>query len=362
MSSNFPLSYRLSWLPRFLVPSLGGDRNGFLPAMGGSSRTPPPDVRLVFVGDISAVASGKSPEIDESLRKTISAADLVIGNCESPIVARPLARLGTAVGTRHAMTRSFLEQTLAAAAIDPHRLVLSLANNHALDQGVPGFEQTLETLDRLCVRTIGAARDGFVRTVRAGPARIGLAAFTQWRNETADAFSGRVTTAADFNHGGWAALREAEADFVCAVPHWDREFRHFPEAATRETARRLAASGASLVVGGHAHVVQPAERIGETLVAYSLGDFLGTAWWWCRWPLRISALLSVGISLDKAEAGSRRAGIVSCGMVPFLRSPRGGREVLAPIDMARRSLGRRAADRWRTIFARQQDLRAAASD
>lgn len=361
MSSNFPLSYRLSWLPRFLVPSLGGGRGGFISAMKGSSRALEPDLRLVFLGDISAVASGVPPEIDESLRKTISAADLVIGNCESPIVPRPLAQPGTAIGTRHAMTRTFLERTLAAAAIDPARLVLSLANNHALDQGVAGFEQTLEALDRLGIRTIGTARDGLLRTVQAGPARIGLAAFTQWRNETADAFSGRVTTASDFDHGGWAALRESGADLVCAVPHWDREFRHFPEAATRDTARRLAASGAGLVVGGHAHVVQPAERIGETLVAYSLGDFLGTAWWWSRWPLRIGALLSVGIALDEAEAGARRASIVSCDMVPFLRSRREGREVLAPIDMARRSLRRRAASRWRTIFAGQENIRARAS-
>ncbi|TGP14156.1 metallophosphatase, partial [Mesorhizobium sp. M1D.F.Ca.ET.234.01.1.1] len=32
--SNYPLSYKLSWLPRFLKPSLGGDANGFAPAAG----------------------------------------------------------------------------------------------------------------------------------------------------------------------------------------------------------------------------------------------------------------------------------------------------------------------------------------
>lgn len=362
MSSNFPLAYRLSWLPRFLVPSLGGDRGGFAPATAASTPAPPPDLRLIFVGDISAVASAMSPRIDESLRATIAAADLVIGNCESPVVSRPLAQPGTAIGTRHAMTGAFVEQTLQAAAIDPGKLVLSLANNHALDQGIAGFEQTLETLERLGIRTVGTTRDGLVRTVRAGQARIGFAAFTHWRNETADAFSGRVTTASDFEHGGWAALRAAQADLVCALPHWDREFRHFPEAATRETARRLAASGAGLVVGGHAHVVQPVERIGATLVAYSLGDFLGTAWWWSRWPLRIGALLSVAIGLEEPLDSARHARIVSYHMIPFLRSRQGSREVLAPIDKARPSLRHRVASHWSTIFRHQEDIRTTASD
>ncbi|MGO4838434.1 CapA family protein [Rhizobiaceae sp. 2RAB30] len=116
------------------------------------------------------------------------------------------------------------------------------------------------------------------------------------------------------------------------------------------------------MVGGHAHVVQPVERIGETLIAYSLGDFLGTAWWRSRWPLRIGALLAVGIGLDETAGGGRRAGIVSYDLVPFLRSQQRNREILAPIDMACSSLRHRAAFRWSTIVAHPEDVRATASD
>ncbi|TJX50870.1 MAG: metallophosphatase, partial [Mesorhizobium sp.] len=56
--SNYPLSYKLSWLPRFLKPSLAGDANGFAPAAGTPMDPPPKQmVRLAFVGDISAVAN-----------------------------------------------------------------------------------------------------------------------------------------------------------------------------------------------------------------------------------------------------------------------------------------------------------------
>ena len=56
--SNFPLRYKLSWLPRLLKPSLGGDRRGFLPAAAAlMAPAPAATRRLVFIGDISAVAN-----------------------------------------------------------------------------------------------------------------------------------------------------------------------------------------------------------------------------------------------------------------------------------------------------------------
>lgn len=362
MPSNFPLSYRLSWLPRFLHPSLRGDRAGFAPARGRASLTTGRLVRLVFLGDISAVAGGNAPIVDEKLRETIASADLVIGNCESPVVAGVLKQPGTALGTRHAMTSAFLAETLAAAAIDPRKLVLSLANNHALDQGAAGFEETGRALDRLGIRTIGTMSDGLVRTITVGPMTIGFAAFTQWRNERAADFSGRVVTEAAFDRDGWAALRETKADLLCALPHWDLEFRHFPQAGTRALARRLAENGVGLIVGGHAHVVQPAERIGDALVAYALGDFLGTAWRWSGWPLRIGAMLVADIGMDEADRGRMTGKIASYEIIPFIRSNENARERLAPIDAAGGNLRRKAEARWRTIFRGQEKIHAAASD
>lgn len=346
--SNFPLPYRLSWLPRFLVPSLRGDKSGFAPSASGGSLDP--TVRLVFVGDISAVAGSNPPCVDDRLRETIASADLVIGNCESPVVARPLKQPGTTFGTRHAMTQRFLAETLAAAAIDPRRLVLSLANNHALDQGVAGFEETLRALDRLGIRAIGTTSGGLLPTVTVGPMTIGLAAFTHWRNQAETNFSGRVVTTADFERDGWTALREAAADLLCALPHWDLEFRHFPSPETRALAGRLATGGVGLVVGGHAHVVQPAERIGDTLVAYALGDFLGTAWRRTVWPLRIGAVLVADIGRDIAAPERTTAKIASYQIIPFMRLRQNGRERLALLDEIGGNLRKKAENRWRTIF------------
>lgn len=307
-------------------------------------------MRLVFLGDLSAVASSQAPLIERPLREKIASAHLVIANCESPIVERPLKPFGTRIGTRHAMTRQFVADTLGAADIDPRKLVMSLANNHALDQGPEGFAETRQALADLGIQTIGEAADRPVKLLRAGPMTIAFSAFTRWRNASAKDFESRVVTEEAFEQAGWKELEQAEADFACAVPHWDFEFRHFPHAATRAMARRLAEAGVELVVGGHAHVVQPAERIGDTLVAYGLGDFLGTAWPHSPWPLRLGAMLAVDIVPSGPLRGRRGGSLVAYELIPFARVKEGKRERLMTLQTARGRFGREIQTRWNAVL------------
>lgn len=308
--SNYPLSYKLSWLPRFLKPSLGGDGNGFAPMAGMLMATPPMrTVRLAFIGDISAVANRRAPDCDPAIKAMLGSADLVIGNCESPVVDRPSAVLGTKLGTHHAMSERFLAEALAAVGIEREKLVLSLANNHVLDQGVAGFDETVAALKRLGIRSIGLAADGPVQPVKVGLLDVGFAAFTLWRNADESLFAGRVSMGSD------AERWPRGFDLLCAVPHWDWEFRHFPRAITRALARRLAGQGVGLIAGHHAHVVQPVERIGETVVAYGLGDFLGTALARQPWPGRIGGVFVVDVSVDEGTHGV----IAAYRMHPFVR-------------------------------------------
>src|SRR6185312_4899088 len=136
---------------------------------------PAAKVRLAFVGDISAVANHGAPEVDLRLKALLASADLVVGNCESPVVEHGRRMLGT----RHTMTPCFVASVVAAAGIEPQRLVLSLANNHMLDQGSDGYAETRQHLSRLGIATIGGSEDGHVRTVRVEGLDVGLVAFTE---------------------------------------------------------------------------------------------------------------------------------------------------------------------------------------
>ncbi|RWP31242.1 CapA family protein [Mesorhizobium sp.] len=341
--SNYPLPYKLSWLPRFLKPSLSGDRQGFAPAAGIMIEPPPArTVRFAFVGDISAVANRSAPQCDPAIATLLGSADLVIGNCESPVVERPSAAMGTKLGTRHAMTERFLAEALAAVGISRDKLVLSLANNHALDQGVEGFDETVAALERLGIRSIGTAAAGPVERLAVGPLTIGFAAFTLWRNAGAAAFAGRVSMQGE--PARWP--RRDAVDLTCAVPHWDWEFRHFPQAETRALARRLAAQGVGLIAGHHAHVVQPVERIGKALVAYGLGDFLGTAFARQPWPGRIGGILTVDISADADTRGA----IAAYRLHPFMRLRAGDHERLVPIEALEGALRQNVTDRFVAVL------------
>ncbi|MDX8481377.1 CapA family protein [Mesorhizobium sp. VK24D] len=344
--SNYPLSYKLSWLPRFLKPSLAGDRNDFA-APAATLLEPPPaqTVRLAFIGDLSAVANRTAPECAPAIAALLASADLVVGNCESPIVERPSAMVGTRLGTHHAMTELFLADALGAVGIAREKLVLSLANNHVLDQGIAGFEETVAALRRLGIRTIGTAAGGPVQRHAAGPLTIGFAAFTLWRNADESEFRAQVSMRSD--PAEWLRGSSAGIDLLCAVPHWDWEFRHFPRPATRTLARRLADHGVRLIAGHHAHVVQPVERIGDTLVAYGLGDFLGTAFARQPWPGRIGAILVVDVSAD----GDTRGKIASYKLYSFMRLRRGLHERLVPVEELEGSLKRKVVERLSAIFS-----------
>lgn len=343
--SNFPLTYKLSWLPRLLRPGIGGSKAGLAPAEARLIEQPASTRRLVFLGDISAVANRDPPEVAPELKEVIASADLVIGNCESPVVERPRFRMATRAGTRHAMTPRFLAQTLAEIGATPGRLALSLANNHVLDQGVDGYEATVAALASLSIAAIGTA-DTPLRVVRLNGLAIGLAAFTEWRNAPAAEFAGRVSMLGDLFAADCALLRYARADHLCVVAHWDREFRHMPRRATRELAEELAAAGAELIVGHHAHVLQPAERIGDSLVAYGLGDFLGTALSRVPWPLRLGGLLVADVSADKATKGK----VAAYAILPFVRERLRRKERLVPLRAAEGQLAQNLKERFSQLF------------
>jgi hypothetical protein len=70
------------------------------------------------------------------------------------------------------------------------------------------------------------------------------------------------------------AIRAAEPDaFIVIYVHWGYELCSLPYPADRAWARAVAAGGIDAVIGHHPHIPQPIEWIGNTLVAYSLGNF-----------------------------------------------------------------------------------------
>jgi poly-gamma-glutamate synthesis protein (capsule biosynthesis protein) len=72
-----------------------------------------------------------------------------------------------------------------------------------------------------------------------------------------------------------AAVQTARAtsDTVIVFLHWGVETHTCPSVDQQTLARQLVAAGADIVIGGHAHRLQGAGRMGPAFVGYGLGNF-----------------------------------------------------------------------------------------
>lgn len=68
--------------------------------------------------------------------------------------------------------------------------------------------------------------------------------------------------------------RSKGAEVVMVAMHWGVEYTHVPTQEQKEEAKYLSDLGVNLIIGSHPHVIQPMEYIGDTLVIYSLGNFI----------------------------------------------------------------------------------------
>ncbi|PUB31667.1 poly-gamma-glutamate synthesis protein (capsule biosynthesis protein) [Promicromonospora sp. AC04] len=167
----------------------------------------------------------------------------------------------------------------------------STASNHAADAGYDGVAATLDALDRAGMGHVGTARDqheslgaqyyelrrsGRIVTIAHLAAAYGLNGFSpprgDWSVDLID--TKRIVRQAK-------AARAAGADLVVVSLHDGVEYVTEPTPHQRDTTRALARSRqVDLVIGHHAHVPQPVERLrggpeGDGMwVAYGLSNLI----------------------------------------------------------------------------------------
>lgn len=208
--------------------------------------------------DLSPPAAGAGAGAEDPLGD--AAAALLPGrlrfvNLESPLTARGATTTeGAVVRLAAAPTRA----RLLARRVD----VASLANNHALDWGERGREDTLRALAAVGVRGVVDGETADVGVLGGRPVRL-VARF--------------VPPGADLTREGAAlveavrAAREGAAAVLVSL-HWGRTGLLLPSEEQRALAARLVDAGAAAVLGHGPHTIQGVERRGRGLIAYSLGN------------------------------------------------------------------------------------------
>ncbi|EHR50364.1 capsule synthesis protein PGA_cap [Saccharomonospora marina XMU15] len=208
----------------------------------------------------------------EGVRPLVSKADLALCHLEVPLSPDG----GPYSGYPQFSAPPELADALARVGYDG----CSTASNHVLDQGEDGVVSTLDALDEAGLKHTGSARteqeSDTPLVMDVGGVRLGHVSYTfgfngipeppdkPWLSNELDAEA--IVAEA-------RAAREAGAEVVIVSVHWGQEYVHEPTEEQRALARRLLDEEAiDVLVGHHAHVVQPIERIGDKWVAYGLGN------------------------------------------------------------------------------------------
>lgn len=237
-------------------------------------------IRISLVGDIALnggyedlVRRGDENKLTAALDPLLGETDIVIGNLEGPLTRHesvgPPWRFGLHGNPAYA-------SILRAARFN----VVTLANNHAMDHGWQGLEETIRHLHANDIKYVGAgqnlnaARQPLHMTVRG--VKIAILAYCDVSNlgplYASDDCPGVTPLRPALVFEDIVAAKQA-CDIVILCMHWGQENISTPHPRYRRIGRDLIAAGANIIAGHHPHVLQGVERVDGGVIAYSLGNF-----------------------------------------------------------------------------------------
>jgi poly-gamma-glutamate synthesis protein (capsule biosynthesis protein) len=219
----------------------------------------------------------------EDITPLIASADLAICHLETPIAPQ-----GEELSTFPFFgVPPTITEAIAKAGFDR----CSTASNHTYDRGVKGIDETINALLANNVAQSGMARtpnEIEPQTFSVKGVTLSHLSYTfsynglslpqdqEWRSALID--TDRILRDAK-------TAREMGASAVIVSMHWGNEMSHQLNSQQVSVADALTKSGyVDLIVGHHAHVVQPIEKVNGVWVIYGMGNVLSNLPTDERWP------------------------------------------------------------------------------
>ena len=210
----------------------------------------------------------------DGARDTFAEADIVIVNLECAPTRGGVAQ-----------DKSFVfrcDLDALPAMRDAGVTVVTLAHNHRGDYGVAEMVAGVDNVEAAGIATVGVGRDEdaayrphIVEVAGWRVAILGFGGVVPVASWTARGELGGQATGYDAQRMAEAvAAAKADADLVVATVHWGNEGALEPRSEDVRKAEAMIAAGADLVVGHHAHRLQPLERIDDVPVFWNLGNFV----------------------------------------------------------------------------------------
>lgn len=155
--------------------------------------------------------------------------------------------------------------------------LISLANNHALDRGEDAVLYSNSYWKSKNVITSGSYSSSDernkVNVYEQNGIKYAFLAYTTISNASVKKDYLLNMYSAEKAKSDIETVKD-QVDVIIVSMHWGVENTNTPTESQKQIAEYLSSLGVNIVIGHHPHVVQPVEYINDTLVIYSLGNFI----------------------------------------------------------------------------------------
>jgi len=157
---------------------------------------------------------------------------------------------------------------------------VSLANNHILDFGDEAFFKTIEILSNNMIKWAGAGKSAKEANSYAlfeiKGIKFAILSYNLVGPEIYFASSNKLGTATCDEKSMRSSISNAKlvSDHVIIFFHWGNEYSFSPAKEQIFFGHAAIDAGASAVIGCHSHVVQPVEIYKDSVIVYSMGNYV----------------------------------------------------------------------------------------
>ena len=154
-----------------------------------------------------------------------------------------------------------------------------LSNNHALDYGVKGLEDTYKFLTKQNITPIGFGKginNACLPTIiNNGRNHIAIFSSVLLASKIINDSSTNCNCSVDKICENIKEFKSKNKNYIVFVSlHWGLEYSNKNSNEQREQAEKLIDAGADAIIGHHPHVVQPIEFYKNKTIIYSLGNLV----------------------------------------------------------------------------------------
>lgn len=168
--------------------------------------------------------------------------------------------------------------------------IVNLATNHVMDKGLEGAQYSTKFWENQDAYTAGSyssfEKRNNTKIFEKNGVTYAVLAYTYGTNglPVPEGYEYLVNLWSVYGENSYEEYKEVvkediakvrdKVDVLIVSNHWGNEYIHEPSVYQIDAANFLAEQGVDIIIGTHPHVIQPIEYIGDTLVIYSLGNFL----------------------------------------------------------------------------------------